>query len=196
MGWRSVWNAAAVAALGLAALSACDQRLAAQPAREHEAFAALEQVSASGVDPLAPPASRSGEGAARRTEASAPARKIDGRPMWSDNRRYSAEENARYQFDRHAAELGARDFDDFLVKAHAFVNAPPEGTLSLTRANGDKLLFDPKSQLFGVVRSDGAPRTVFKPETGKAYWDEQVAEESGAAGRSRTARTAEREDRS
>lgn len=194
MGWRSMWNAAAVAALGLAALTACDQRLAAQPAREHEAFAALEQVSASGVDPLAAPVARDQGG--RRDEASAPVRRIAGRPMWSDNRRYSAEENARYQFQRHAAELGAKDFDDFVVKAHAFVNAPPEGTLSLTRANGDKLLFDPKSQLFGVVRSDGAPRTVFKPETGKAYWDEQVAEESGGAGRPRTARTAERQDRS
>ena len=195
MGYRSIWNAAAVAALGLAALSACDQRLAAQPAREHEAFATLEAVSGSGVDPLAAQDSRAAAATAGQT--SAQVRQVAGRPMWSDNRRYSAEENARYQFDRHAAELGARDFDDFLVRAHAFVNTPPEGTLSLTRANGDKLLFDPKSQLFGVVRSDGAPRTVFKPETGKAYWDEQVAEASGSAARPRSARrTGDREDRS
>jgi len=32
--------------------------------------------------------------------------------------------------------LTARDLDDFLVKAHRFVNAPPEGALTLTRANG------------------------------------------------------------
>jgi cysteine desulfuration protein SufE len=45
------------------------------------------------------------------------------------------------------------------------INLGPQ-VQTLTRANGDTLMFDGKSGLFGVVRSDGAPRTVFKPAYG------------------------------
>ena len=61
----------------------------------------------------------------RETAERAPAPLFHGKPMWSDSRKYSAEENARYQFDHHAAELGAKDLDDFIAKAHGFTNSPP-----------------------------------------------------------------------
>jgi len=198
MGMRSLrssaaWSSAApavfgVAAIGLAALAGCDQRLAAQPAREHDSFAALESMAATGTDPLGSPE--------RSRPAAAPVKQVDGRPVWSDSRRYSADENARYQFEHHGAELGAAGFDDFVARAHAFVNAPPKGALTLTRANGDRLLYDPKSGLFGVARSDGAPRTVFKPEDGQAYWDQQVAEQSGTSRRTAARSGAAGSDRS
>ncbi len=79
--------------------------------------------------------------------------------------------------------MGARDVDDFVAKVHRFVNTPPDGALTLTRANGDKLMFDGKSGLFGVVRSDGAPRTVFKPNDGEAYWRAQSTGSTNQASR-------------
>jgi pyocin large subunit-like protein len=96
--------------------------------------------------------------------------------MWADNQRYSAQQNADYQFRQHGQELDAADLDGFLVKVHAFVNDPPRGAKTIVRSNGDTLIWDAKSGLFGVVREDGAPRTVFKPDEGEAYWAEQLRE--------------------
>jgi pyocin large subunit-like protein len=58
-------------------------------------------------------------------------------------------------------------------KAHAFVGHPPKGTLTLTRKNGDILYYDPKGNVFAVASKEGAPRTMFKPDDGMAYWDKQ-----------------------
>lgn len=86
--------------------------------------------------------------------------------MWAANRRHTAEENARYQFACDEADFGARDLDGLVAKANAFVNTPPNGLQSLTRANGDQLLYDPKSNAVAVVSRDGAPRTMFKLREG------------------------------
>jgi hypothetical protein len=96
-----------------------------------------------------------------------------GEPVWSESRAHSAQESAEYHFKRDGADLGARTLDDFLTKVHHFGDHPPPGTLKLTRANGDRLLYDPKANLFGVFTREGAPRTVFKPNQGMAYWTEQ-----------------------
>ena len=112
-----------------------------------------------------------------------------GEPMWSENRAHSAKENAEYHFEQAGGDLGAKTLDDFLTKVHRFGDHPPTGTLKLVRANGDRLLYDPKSNLFAVFTRQGAPRTVFKPNDGMSYWTEQKAREqartSGGYGGSR-----------
>ena len=141
--------------------------------------AACERPSAVAQKDAAPPASEARQFAAapstpRQTESrDAPVRELDGRPIWSASRRGTAEENAQRAFDRNGQAFGARDLDDFVRKAHAFIEKPPAGTQRLTRANGDVLLYDPKGNVFAVASKDGAPRTMFKPDEGAAYWDEQ-----------------------
>ena len=49
------------------------------------------------------------------------------------------------------------------------------GPSALTRPNGDTLLYDPKGNVFAVATKAGAPRTMFKPDDGPAYWEEQKA---------------------
>jgi pyocin large subunit-like protein len=191
---RTVCCAAAVAALAFVSLSACDQKLASQPARDHRSVDGSSTPAFATSGDTTAPTTTAGRAEASAPGVGAPVRTIQGKPMWADNRRHSADENAQYQFEHHGTELGARDLNDFLVKAHRFVNAPPAGALTLTRANGDKLLFDPGSGLFGVVRSDGAPRTVTKPGEGKAFWDKQV--EENRTGGTRTAARAKSDDRS
>jgi pyocin large subunit-like protein len=117
-----------------------------------------------------------------------PVKLVDGAPMWSASKKYSAQSNAEYAFKRNGQAFGARDVDDFVRKAHAFVDHPPKGTLTLTRANGDKLFYDPKGNVFAVASKDGAPRTMFKPDDGMAYWEEQKARESQRA-RNRSSRS-------
>ena len=181
-----------VVCFGLVGLSACDGGGSATPARSHAAAG----DSGSGAEARWEEGGRDAGARTERvqratlTERSAEAPLFKGRPMWADNRRNSAEENAQYQFEHHGEELGAKTLDAFLTKAHAFVGDPPKSALSMTRANGDTLMFDPASGLFAVARNDGAPRTVFKPDDGMAYWRAQEAQ-AGAdeAPRARSART-------
>jgi pyocin large subunit-like protein len=113
-----------------------------------------------------------------------PVARVDGKPMWAANRRYSAEENAEYQFKQHGEEFGARDVEDFVRKVHAF--ARKSGTERFERANGDVLLYDARANVFAVYNKDGAPKTMFKPRDGAAYWDEQ---KTPASARNRTQRS-------
>ncbi|MBE7219871.1 MAG: hypothetical protein INR64_15480 [Caulobacteraceae bacterium] len=108
---------------------------------------------------------------ARRSRAPVP--DFHGEPMWSDNRRYSAQENATYHCGKNGPDIDAKGLDDCLTKVHAFIDHPPSDVETLSRPNGDKLMYDPKANLFVVARKDGAPRTFFKPSTGAAYWTEQ-----------------------
>ena len=121
-----------------------------------------------------------------------PVKQVDGKPMWSASRRYSAEANAERAFARNGEAFGADTLDQFVKKAHAFVGAPPRGTLTLARANGDTLFYDPKGNVFAIATKDGAPRTMFKPDEGMAYWEEVKARE--AKRQSRQAARADADD--
>lgn len=120
-----------------------------------------------------------------------PVPQVDGKPMWSASRDRSAEENARRAFERNGEAFGADTLDEFVRTAHAFVGDPPRGAETLTRANGDVLIYDAKANVFAVKTKDGAPRTLFKPDEGAAYWQEQKDRE---ARRSASASRRDREE--
>ncbi len=103
---------------------------------------------------------------------------FEGRPLWTSNRSRTSEENARSHFEKNGASFGADTMDEYVRQVHAFVADPPEGTQKMTRPNGDTLLYDPKGNVFAVARKDGAPRTMFKPDDGAAYWEKQKAREA------------------
>ena len=126
----------------------------------------------------AKPAAAAAESAADGATIEEAVAKIDGKPMWSSNRNQTAEENAQEAFDRNGAAFGAANLDDYVRKAHAFTASPPTGAETLKRANGDTLFYDPKGNVFAVATPAGAPRTMFKPEEGMAYWDEVKAREA------------------
>ena len=115
--------------------------------------------------------------AADPRDAAVPAA-ADGKPMWAANRKHTAEENADYQFGKNGKDFGAVSQADYVTKAHRFIDAPPAGVQKLERANGDALLYDAKSNTFVVATKTGAPRTMFKPRDGAAYWRQQVSRES------------------
>jgi pyocin large subunit-like protein len=113
----------------------------------------------------------------------------DGKPVWAPSKRFSADEAAQRQFERDGAAFDARTLDQFVKKAHAFVGHPPKGTETLTRKNGDILYYDAKDNIFAVASKEGAPRTMFKPDDGEAYWQKQKDREahSSSSRRSRSA---------
>lgn len=102
----------------------------------------------------------------------------DGKPIWAANRKHTAQENADYQFGKNGKDFAALTEADYVQKAHAFVDTPPAGVQRVQRSNGDSLLYDAGSNTFAVVTSAGAPRTMFKPRDGAAYWRQQVAREN------------------
>lgn len=150
--------------------------------------AACERPSAVAQNEAASPApetrlAAAAPGSTAPARIDAPVRQVDGRPIWSASRRGTAEENAQRAFERNGEAFGAGDLDAFVRKAHAFIEKPPAGTQRLTRANGDVLLYDPKGNVFAVATKDGAPRTMFKPDDGAAYWEQQKARLAGQASR-------------
>ncbi|HEY3888363.1 MAG TPA: hypothetical protein VGL73_07305 [Caulobacteraceae bacterium] len=170
-------NCAGIAALLAGAalvLGGCDGG-AATAARDHTGGAAAADTTVAADNGHSVLNARDSSDSADRDDARRePVALVDGKPMWAANRRHTAQENANYQFQRDGADFGAHTLDEFVAKAHAFTSAPPKGALTLTRSNGDKLLYDPARNIFAVVTKDGAPRTMFKPAAGKAYWDQQV----------------------
>ncbi len=176
--FRAYGPAASAAVLSVLCLAACDGAPSANPARAHVDGGGdrrLADAAPDGADVRAPARYSN---AVYATSASAPAREAEtplfhGKPLWAANKKHSAQENADYHFKRDGEAVDAKSEDDFLTKVHAFVDAPPKGTETLTRSNGDKLMYDAKANLFAVVDRDGAPRTLFKPRDGAAYWRQQ-----------------------
>jgi hypothetical protein len=172
--------AAGAAALCLLTLAACDGAPSANPARTHAGDGAdrrLADVAPDGANERAPARysnavyTTSAQGSSRDAGVDTPL--FHGKPIWAANKNHTAQENADYHFKRDGDAVGATSEDDFLTKVHAFVDHPPEGTETLARSNGDKLMYDAKSNLFAVVDKNGAPRTLFKPRDGAAYWRQQ-----------------------
>jgi RHS repeat-associated protein len=85
-------------------------------------------------------------------------------------------------FQRHGGDFGAKDAADYQDKAAAFLTGKPaDGVQESTRENGDVVRFNPKTQEFGVISSDGTIRTYYKPDpevhgrtTNQDYFNDQT----------------------
>ena len=165
----------ASATAALLTLSACERAPEQQPVRE-QAAAPADAASTEAADAAAP--SEESTQQASREDGTDP-RTLpvpahdDGSPMWAANRRLTAQEAAERQFERNGKDFGATTVAQYVDRTHDFVGSPPKGTLRHTRSNGDKLFYDPKGNVFAVATKDGAPRTMFKPTDGMAYWEKQ-----------------------
>jgi pyocin large subunit-like protein len=166
-----------LAAAAALALSACDNGPSAVAGKQQAAGTQMAATGGSESYSTAPSA-RSDDGAPRVDHRDDPVKLVDGKPMWSASRKFSADENARRAFARNGEAFGADTLQEFVEKAHAFVESPPKGTQTLKRRNGDTLFYDPKGNTFAVASKDGAPRTMFHPDDGPAYWAEQKSREA------------------
>jgi len=178
----------AVLALSSLALAGCNGGPASAPARDHaqdgghttamagSSSASGGYSSASGAYGGSGGAETASYGSDRPDPRREPIPLVHGKPMWAANRLHTAQENAEYHFEHDGSDFGANSVDDFVTKVHAFVDKPSQSVETLTRTNGDRLLYDAQNNVFAVVTKDGAPRTMFKPRAGAAYWDQQKAQ--------------------
>ena len=156
-GWMAAVSAAAL-------LAGCDNGPSA---------VADKQAAGAQMASAAAPAAVASDPAAGIDHRKDPVKLLDGKPVWAASRRYSADESAHHAYQRNGEAFGAAGFDDYVRKAHAFVEHPPKGAETLTRPNGDTLIYDARTNVFAVADKAGAPRTMFKPDDGAAYWQEQ-----------------------
>ena len=95
-------------------------------------------------------------------------------PLWSSTGQMSADENAEHHWRKHASEFPElKSRADYIAAAHAFVSHPPPGTLTKHDRRGDTLLYNPGTNTFAVRAASGAPRTMFRPDSGMRYWERQ-----------------------
>lgn len=142
---------AALAALGMLALGACDNASAV----ERRERAAVETVQPVGLTSA--------------TEAVA----TEAKPVLTAGRSETVDAKIARLYERNGADFGARSAEDYLTKVTAFTTKTPAGTETVKRPNGDTLLYQAATNTFAVVDRDGVPRTMFKPTMGEAYWTEQ-----------------------
>lgn len=171
-GLKTAPRIALAMALGIssaALLSGCDNGPSAVAGGKQAAGTQMASASA-------PAASSSRYGADDGSQVdhrTDPVQLVNGKPVWASSRKYSADNSAQYAFEHHGDDFAAKSLDQYVQKAHAFVEHPPKGAETLTRGNGDTLIYDAKSNVFAVANKDGAPRTMFKPSDGATYWQEQ-----------------------
>ena len=95
-------------------------------------------------------------------------------PLWSSGPEHDAQENAAHHWQKHGSEFHELHSEqDYTNAAHDFVNHPPPGAETKHDSRGNTLIYDPDSNTFAVKARDGAPRTMFRPHNGRAYWDRQ-----------------------
>lgn len=174
--------AAGAAGAAIISLAACDGGASAVASRDHSATTDVSLASL----PAQGAAGARSEGPAvdPRTQ---PVRLVDGKPVWAPTRQLNADQAAAANYERNGADFEARSVDDWVSKVHDFVDDPPRGVSTITRANGDVLIYDAKTNVFAVATKDGAPRTMFKPREGAAYWDRQKSSETARLARTEKA---------
>jgi hypothetical protein len=118
---------------------------------------------------IAPPsASRSRGDAATQQNDTVGSADLNG---WSSTASRAASENALSHWNKHASEFPEfSSVDEYVTEAQNFVQNPPGGTLSKTRANGGNLFYNPRTNTFAISNGNGAPRTMFRPRDGSSYW--------------------------
>lgn len=160
---RKDWIVAGLLAAGLG-LGACDNGQSAVETRDR---------AESAEDAAAPAAA---------TVVEAPPAPSVEKARWTSNRQNTTDQNIQRLYERNGAAFGAATAEAYVAHAHAFIANPPAGTETVRRANGDTLYYQASSNTFLVANLDGVPRTMFKPDNGAAYWEQQKAREAARGG--------------
>ncbi|RAW68719.1 hemagglutinin [Photorhabdus sp. S15-56] len=84
--------------------------------------------------------------------------------IWTETKKKEPVANAYGHWDKHKSEFPEyQNSKQYVEATHNFIKNPPKGTLVKTRANGDTLYYNPKTNIFAVKNVDNVPKTMFKP---------------------------------
>ena len=101
-------------------------------------------------------------------------KKIKEPSIWTEGKFRDSVKNAFDHWKRHKSEFPhLNNAIEYVEEARAFVKNPPSGTLTKLRPEGDMLLYQPETNVFAVMDSNGIPKTMFKPLQGLQYFERQ-----------------------
>ena len=113
-------------------------------------------------------------GPAAQTVSAGDAQRDSAGPLWSPGPEHDARANAAHHWQKHGGEFPELHSEaEYIAAAHRLVGDPPAGALTKEDSRGDTLIYDPSTNTFAVRAPDGAPRTMFRPDNGRAYWKRQ-----------------------
>lgn len=99
---------------------------------------------------------------------------ISNQNIWSTQKPIrNASEHAKKHRREFTGEKAGRSDTAYVVEANKFVKNPPKGTLIMSRSNGDKVMYHPKTNTFAATDPVGTPRTMFKPKD-LGYYGKEV----------------------
>ena len=78
-----------------------------------------------------------------------------------------------FHYDKHGSEFGNISKEQYLQGANELINSTSDDILTKTRANGDIIYYNPRTNEFAVRSADGYIRTYFKPSDGLDYFNRQ-----------------------
>ncbi|MGB8664170.1 MAG: hypothetical protein WCD24_05305 [Serratia inhibens] len=85
--------------------------------------------------------------------------------IWTATKKADPVANAYGHWDKHKKEFPEyQNAKQYVDATHNFVSNPPPGTMIKTRPNGETVYYNPTTNTFAVKRTDGVPRTMFKPD--------------------------------
>ncbi|WP_269515069.1 S-type pyocin family protein [Brevundimonas subvibrioides] len=150
----------AMASLALLGLAACGNGASAVETRDRTADVTEAKPTTATGDTPAGVATAEGSGERAALTAS---------------RRETVDAKIQRLYERNGSDFGATSAEDFLARVTAFTRRPPSDVETVSRPNGDTLMYQASTNTFAVVARNGSPRTMFKPDNGPAYWAEQKA---------------------
>ena len=92
-----------------------------------------------------------------------------GGKIWSSTKGKTSVRNAFGHWKKHKGDFSKfKNSLEYVRGVRKFIKSPPKGTLTKTRPKtGEKVMYHPGSNTFAIVRKDGVPRTMFKPDPKK-----------------------------
>ncbi len=87
-----------------------------------------------------------------------------GKAIWTATKELSPVGNALKHFNKHGDDFGAQNSVDYVKKAREFLFSPPNGTQTITRTSGERVLYHEESNTFGILSNESTPQTFFKPD--------------------------------
>ena len=98
----------------------------------------------------------------------------EAKKLWSATNSLSGVRNAYKHWMKHSKDFPQfKNAKQYVEGAKDFLHHPPKGTFTKVRNNGDILRYNPFTNTFGVMNSNGIPKTLFKPAKGIEYWFNQ-----------------------
>jgi pyocin large subunit-like protein len=93
------------------------------------------------------------------------------RPIWSKTDKFTSVGNALKHSKDHRKEfIGIQNSKQYVE--HAWKFRDRTDVMIKVRTNGERVLYDPSSNTFGVFTRAGTPKTVFKPRDGMKYFND------------------------